>query len=208
MLLKSTLLVALLSASAAFAATTTMFYYDDHADSAVWNLPAADDYYVQGYDPADFDVTSAYTITEVGIWTTAENAGADGSGLCTVFLLYLPTKESSPDGVPEEYNSPDMDLYWYVAGDELNTHTVNWDVPAGQCLGLGVIGQSPAWIDEFILRMDSGPSDTADWEYFQGVWLDLESDEGQEKDFAYQLVVDHTSAIESASFGSIKATFK
>ena len=204
---KSTLLIVFVSASAAFAATTTMYNYDDHNDG-YWNLPPADDYNVQGYDPTDFGVTSAYTITEVGIWTNASNPGVDGSGLCTVFLLHLPSKESSPDGVTHEYDETDMELYWYVAGDELNTHTVNWPVPAGQCIGLGVIGQAPAWIEDFVICMDTEPaSDTADWEFYQGDWLDLEV-EGYDMDFAYQLIVEHTSAIESVSLGSVKAAFK
>ncbi len=205
MLYKSILLIALLSTSVAFADTTTMYYYDDHNDG-YWNLPAANDFYVQGYDPSDFGVTSAYTITEVGIWTSASYTAQDGTGLCSLFLLFLDTKESHPDGVAHEYDESDMELYWYVAGDELNTHTVDWDVPAGQCIGLGVIGQPP-WFEDFVICTDSGPSDTADWEYYLTEWLDLE-DEGYDMDFAYQLVVDYSSGIESASLGSIKATFK
>jgi hypothetical protein len=171
----------------------------------LWNLPADDDYYVQAYDPADFGVGSPYTIVEVGINTYGD--GIEGSGSFGLHLILLPTKDTSPDGIPYTYDLTGQTLTWADGEHTLNTYTVDWDVTGGQCVGLVVLGEDP-YIEDFIIPMDNGPSDTADWEYYIDEWLDLEEDEGIDRDFGFQLTVDYTdTSITPASFGQIKAGF-
>ncbi|MCP4230825.1 MAG: hypothetical protein GY771_11875, partial [bacterium] len=180
--------IAVIFSAVAFADTDTFHYYDDY-DTGYWNLPAADDYYVQAFDPRDFAIGWAdYEIIEIGVWTNGSNPGSSGSGPCKLFLLYLPDKESSPEGIPESGDLPGQNLYWVANDDALNLFGVNWSVPGGQCIGLGIVGEPP-WIDDFVICMDSGPSDTADWEYFAGEWLDLATDEGYDMDSPFHLMI-------------------
>ena len=199
--------VAVIFSAAAFADTDIFYYYDDYS-TGYWNLPAADDYYVQGFDPTDFAIgNSPSEIIEIGVWTNGSDPGSTGNGPCALFLVDLPDKEYSPEGISHTYDLTGQTLDWVANDDFLDLFAVNWSVSGGQCIGLGIIGEPP-WIDDFILSTDSGPSDTADWEYYQGVWLDLE-DEGMDMDFAFHLMITYTpSAISSSSFGAIKAAFK
>jgi hypothetical protein len=180
------------------------YYPEGDFDTGMaWNLPAEDDYYVQGYDPADFGIGGPYTIVEVGINTSSDE---EGSGPLALHLLLLPTKDSSPDGVPYEYSLTGQTLDW-EAGVLLNTYTVDWGVDAGQCVGLVVMGEPP-WFEDFVIIMDNGPADTSNWEYYIDGWYHILDDFGYDNDFAYELTVDFTdTSISPASFGVIKTMF-
>ncbi len=201
------LLIVVVLPLSAFSTTETWYYYDAWG-SYYWNLPADDDYYVQAFDPADFAIGSEdYTITEIGIWASGNYTGEDGSGPCALFLILLPDKESSPEGIPHTYDLTDQTITWEADDDTLNTYEVDWDVDGEQCVGLGIIGEPP-YISDYILCMDDGPDDTNDWEYLVDGWYSIEDDFGYYYDFGFQLTVEYTpTAIQPTSLGVVKALF-
>lgn len=191
---------------AALAVTTTWNYYNDVSDTGYWNLPDATDQYVQGYDPADFSCTVAYTITSVGIWASGSYTHLDGSGPCMVYLILLPTKETSPEGIAHTYEQGGLTLSWTADTDTLNEFPVTWDVAANQCIGLGVIGEDP-YIADYVIPQSSGPSNTADWEFYNEVWNSFETDYQYDTDMCFQLTVENT-AVQPTSVGYVKALFQ
>ena len=193
------------------AVTETWRYYPDgdFNTSLLWNLPADHDYYLQGYDPADLKVAAPYTIVQVGINTFYEE---EGSGPLALHLLLLTTKDTSPDGIPNEYDLTGQTLNW-EDGVLLNTYTVDWDVDAGQCIGLVVMGEPP-WFEDYVIPMDNGPADTSNWEHmdyppdYPDGWYHVKDDLGYDSDYAFELTVEYAdTSISPASFGVIKTMF-
>ncbi len=195
------------------AVTETWRYYPEGdfnpSPSMQWNLPADHDYYLQGYDPADFGVGGPYTIVEVGINTSGEE---EGSGPLALHLMFLTTKDTSPEGLPYEYDLTGQTLDW-EDGVLLNTYTVDWDVDGGQCIGLVVIGEPP-WFEDYVIIMDAGPADTSNWEHMDyppenpDGWYHVKDDLGYDFDYAFELTVEYSdTSISPASFGVIKTMF-
>jgi len=193
--------------------TETWRYYDegDFNPNPLmrWNLPADHDYYVKGYDPTDFTVGAAYTIVEVGINTQGD---AEGSGPLALHLMLLDTKDSNPDGVPYEYSLTGQTLNWGT-DVQLNTYAVDWDVDAGQCVGLVVMGEPP-WFEDYVIMMDAGPADTSNWEHmdyppeYPDGWYHVKDDLGHDFDFAFELTVEYVeTSVSPASLGVIKTMF-
>jgi len=190
------------------ALSATWSYYDTFDDTSyLWNLPADNDFYAQAFDPADFSYTGSYTITKVGIWATGLYLGESGSGNIMIFLILLPDKDTSPDGISHTYEETGLTLTWPADDFTLNEYDVDWDVSTdGQCVGLGVKGESP-YISTYIIPCDLGPDDTNDWEYYLDGWYSLEDDFGYAIDFCFELTVGDT-AIQPTSVGYVKALFQ
>jgi hypothetical protein len=205
-LLFMVMLLAVMSLPMAALASSVWNYYNDVSSDGYWNLPDDTDQYVQGYDPADFSCSEAYTIVSVGIWASGGYTHADGSGPCMVYLILLPTKETSPEGIAHTYELSGQTLAWYADTDTLNEFAVNWPVAAGQCIGLGIIGEDP-FIQDYVIPQSSGPSATADWEFYDGVWNSLEDDYGYDTDFCFQLTVADVD-VQPTSVGHVKALYK
>ena len=200
------LFLAIMSLPLAALSTTWYYYTTWTPNSLYWNLPDATDGYVQGYDPADFSCTVAYTITSVNIWASGNYTHLDGSGPCYVYLILLPNKETSPEGISHTYEEHGLTLTWYADADNLNQFPVDWDVAANQCIGLGIYGESP-YIADYVIPFSDGPSNTADWEFYYGAWQDVEDDYGYDGDYCFQLEVG-TNAIQPTSVGHVKALFQ
>jgi len=205
-LLFTVMFLAIMSSPLA-ALSATWNYYNDVSDDGYWNLPDATDQYVQGYDPADFSCTEGYIITSVGIWASGDYTAEDGSGPCMVYLILLPTKETSPEGISHTYEQGGLTLSWIADTDTLNEFSVDWHVSANQCIGLGIIGEDP-YIADYVIPQSSAPSNTADWEFYNEVWNNFEDDYGYDTDMCFQLTVEENVAIQPTSVGVIKALFQ